>query len=219
MRQIQIHSDAGEFGQPERTEFRKIDKRKSKGGVYVPTNASSSVCMLRCGSCLRSGSIEYSNSRLRYPRRLYSSNNNWFTTHSTNGNVQWTDGAISFTDSVTSALRVGIQLHIYELGELGGPQIDVDWVSGDYRVTPWLGIRAGKIKTRIGLFNDTQDVDAVHLWALLPESMYQTDNKSFLLAHFGFDVYGTMNLGERAENSCIRVRRLSRFGPAWRIYQ
>jgi hypothetical protein len=129
---------------------------------------------------------------------LYSSNNNYFTTRSMNGSVQWTEGAISFNDSLTDKLRVGIQLHIYELGQLGGPQIDVDWVSGDYRVTPYLGFRAGKVKTRVGLFNDSQDVDAVHLWALLPESMYQTDNKSFLLSHYGFDIYGSVNLGESA---------------------
>jgi hypothetical protein len=129
---------------------------------------------------------------------LYSNNNSYFTTRSVNGSVQWTDGAISFTDSLTDKLRVGIQLHIYELGQLGGPQIDVDWVSGDYRVTPYLGFRAGKVKTRVGLFNDSQDVDAVHLWALLPESMYQTDNKSFLLSHYGFDMYGSVNLGETA---------------------
>jgi len=129
---------------------------------------------------------------------LYSSNNNYFTTRSMNGSVQWTEGAISFNDSLTDKLRVGIQLHIYELGQLGGPQIDVDWVSGDYRVTRYLGFRAGKVKTRVGLFNDSQDVDAVHLWALLPESMYQTDNKSFLLSHYGFDVYGSVNLGETA---------------------
>jgi hypothetical protein len=127
---------------------------------------------------------------------LYSSHNNYFTANTTNGSVQWTDGAISVSDSITDKLRVGIQLHMYELGQLGGPHLDVDWVSGDYRVKPWLGFRAGKVKTRVGLFNDSQDVDAVHLWALLPESMYQTDNKSFLLSHYGFDVYGTMNLGE-----------------------
>jgi hypothetical protein len=125
---------------------------------------------------------------------LYSSHNNFFTANSLNGNVQWTDGAISFSDSVTDRLRIGIQLHMYVLGQLGGPQLDVDWVSGDYRFTPWLGIRAGKVKTRLGLFNDSQDVDAVYLWSILPESTYPTDNKSFLLSHWGFDTYGTVDL-------------------------
>ena len=76
---------------------------------------------------------------------LYSSHNNYFTANTTNGSVQWTDGAISVSDSVTDKLRVGIQLHMYELGQLGGPHLDVDWVSGDYRVKPWLGFRAGKV--------------------------------------------------------------------------
>jgi hypothetical protein len=129
---------------------------------------------------------------------LYSSNNNWYTTTSMNGNVQWTDGAISFTNPLTDKLRVGIQLHMYELGQLGGPNVDVDWASGDYRVAPWLGFRAGKVKTRVGLFNDSQDVDAVFLWSLLPEAVYPIDNKSFLLSHMGFDVYGTFDLGKQA---------------------
>ena len=40
---------------------------------------------------------------------LYSSHNNYLTANTTNGSVQWTDGAISVSDSVTDKLRVGIQ--------------------------------------------------------------------------------------------------------------
>ena len=50
----------------------------------------------------------------------------------------------------------------------------------------------------LGLFNDSQDVDAIFLWILLPQSMYQVDNKSFLLAHLGGEVYGSVSLGNRA---------------------
>jgi hypothetical protein len=32
---------------------------------------------------------------------------------SSSGSLQWTDGAVSFTDSLTASLRVGIQLHMY----------------------------------------------------------------------------------------------------------
>jgi hypothetical protein len=128
---------------------------------------------------------------------LCSSHNNFFTTNSTIGSVSWTDAAMSVSDSVTDKLRVGIQLHVYELGQLGGPHMDVDWVFGDYKLSEYAGIRAGKVKTRLGLFNDVQDVDAVFLWSLLPESMYQTDNKSFFLAHWGFDFYGAIDMERR----------------------
>ncbi|MGA3091113.1 MAG: hypothetical protein ABSD75_21095 [Terriglobales bacterium] len=58
---------------------------------------------------------------------------------SSTGSLQWTDGAVSLTDSLTDKLRVGIQLHMYQLGQLGGPNIHVDWASGDYRVNDHLG--------------------------------------------------------------------------------
>ncbi|MGB2603191.1 MAG: hypothetical protein WBC78_06325 [Candidatus Sulfotelmatobacter sp.] len=129
---------------------------------------------------------------------LFSSNNNYLTMKSSSGSLQWTDGAVSVSDSVTDSLRVGIQVHMYQLGQLGGPNIQVDWASGDYRVDDHFGFRAGKVKTVMGLFNDSQDIDAVFLWILLPQSVYPIDNKSFLLAHLGGDVYGVLPLGRRA---------------------
>ncbi len=129
---------------------------------------------------------------------LFSSHNNYLTMQSNSGSLQWTDGAISFTDSLTDNLRVGIQLHIYQLGQLGGPNVQVDWASGDYKVNDRLGFRAGKVKTVLGLFNDSQDVDAIFLWILLPQSAYPIDNKSLFLSHLGGEVYGVLPLGSRA---------------------
>ena len=129
---------------------------------------------------------------------LYSSHNNYLSMQSSSGSLQWTDGAVSVTDSLTDNLRVGIQLHMYQLGELGGSNIQVDWASGDYRVNDHLGFRAGKVKTPLGLFNDSQDVDSIFLWILLPQSSYPVDNKSFYLSHLGGEVYGHLALGSRA---------------------
>jgi hypothetical protein len=128
---------------------------------------------------------------------LYSSNNNYLSTTSSNGSLQWTDGAVSISDSLSDKLRVGIQLHMYQLGEFGGPNIQVDWASGDYKINDRAGFRVGKIKTPLGLFNDSQDVDAVHLWALLPQSMYPADNRSFTLSQLGGEFYGALSLGKK----------------------
>src|SRR5450755_2351097 len=126
---------------------------------------------------------------------LYSSNNNYLTMKSSAGSAQWTDGAISISDALSDKLRAGIQVHMYQLGDLGGDRLQVDWASGDYRVNDHFGIRAGKVKTVVGLFNDSQDVDAIFLWTLLPQSSYPIDNKSFFLAHVGGDVYGSLTPG------------------------
>ena len=136
---------------------------------------------------------------------LFSSNNNYLTMKSSDGSVQWTDGAVSVSDSLTDKLRVGIQLHMYQLGDLGGANVQIDWASGDYRVNDYFGIRAGKVKTVLGLFNDSQDVDAVFLWILLPQGAYPIDNKSFFLSHVGGEAYGGLPLGERAGKLLYRA--------------
>jgi hypothetical protein len=127
---------------------------------------------------------------------LYSSHNNYLTMQSSSGSLQWTDGAISFTDSLTNSLRVGIQLHMYQLGQLGGPNVQVDWASADYKVNDHFGFRAGKVKTVIALFNDSQDVDPLFLWILLPQGIYPADNEGYFLSHLGGEVYGYVSLGE-----------------------
>jgi hypothetical protein len=129
---------------------------------------------------------------------LFSSTNNYLSMKSSEGSPQWTDAAVNISDSLADNLRVGLQLHMYQLGEFGGSNIQVDWASGDYRVNDNFGIRAGKVKTVWGLFNDSQDIDAVFLWILLPQGAYSTDHKSFYLAHIGGDVYGGLSLGKRA---------------------
>jgi hypothetical protein len=110
---------------------------------------------------------------------LFSSNNNYLSMKSSDGSPQWTDGAVNISDSLADNLRVGIQLHMYQLGEFGGSNVQVDWASGDYRVNDHFGFRAGKVKTVWGLFNDSQDIDAVFLWILLPQGSYQSTTRAF----------------------------------------
>ena len=134
---------------------------------------------------------------------LFSSNNNYLTMQSSGGSLQWTDGAVSVSDSLTDKLRVGIQLHMYQLGQLGGANVQVDWASGDYRFNDYFGVRAGKVKTVLGLFNDSQDVDAVFLWILLPQGAYPIDNKSVFLSHLGGRSMATCPWAAARENCDI----------------
>jgi hypothetical protein len=129
---------------------------------------------------------------------LYSNHNNYLSANTSVGSLQWTDGGVSLSDVVSDRLRVGIQVHMSQLGQLGGPVPDIDWAQGDYKFNEHLGFRAGKVKTPLGLFNDSQDVDAGFLWALLPEGNYPTDNRDYTLAHTGGDVYGGYGLGKKA---------------------
>jgi hypothetical protein len=136
---------------------------------------------------------------------IYSTNNNLLTMNTSNGSAAWSDGAVSFNDSLSDKLRVGIQVHAFQLGSLGGPNVQVDWATGEYRASDKARFVVGKVKTVFGLYNDTQDIDAVHLWALLPQGVYPIDNKNFNLAHYGADFYGSMPLGTQGGSVTYRV--------------
>lgn len=125
---------------------------------------------------------------------LLSSHNDFLTARTSQGTLQWTDAALNAAKDFTDRFHAGIQLHTYRLGDLGRFKVEVDWAYGEYRFADWAGVRAGKVKTRLGLFNDTQDIDALHLWSLLPQGVYPADNRSWTLAHTGGDVFGNFKL-------------------------
>ncbi|MCP4901786.1 MAG: hypothetical protein GY906_32890 [bacterium] len=75
-----------------------------------------------------------------------------------------TNGGFNISPDLADDFRVGIQLYARRIGELGQGKIDIDWAFADYRIKPYVGIRAGKVKTPLGLYNDSQDMDFLHTW-------------------------------------------------------
>ncbi len=128
---------------------------------------------------------------------VYSSGNNWLTMNSTSGSAGFTDFGINMSSPLTDKLRVGAQLYDRNLGQLGQYHPSLDWGGVDYRFKNWLGIRAGKVKTTLGLYNDSQDLDCLHVFALLPQGIYPVDLRDTGIAHTGADLYGNISLGRR----------------------
>lgn len=125
---------------------------------------------------------------------LYSNNNNFLTVPTSDGSFKMTDGGMNASASITDSFRVGAQVYARNIGDLGGYHVQLDWAYGDYKFKDWFGIRAGKVKTALGLFNDTQDAEFLYTWALLPQSMYPLDLRSNSIAHTGADIYGQVSL-------------------------
>jgi hypothetical protein len=128
---------------------------------------------------------------------IYTDENNWLTTHSSQGSGAFTDFGFNVSTPINDKLRVGAQLYDRNLGNLGEWHPSLDWAVADYRFTTWFGIRGGKIKTKRGLYNDTQDLDFLQTFALLPQSIYPTDLRDSTIAHLGVDLYGTIPLRSR----------------------
>jgi hypothetical protein len=120
--------------------------------------------------------------------------NNFLTMNTTDGSGAMTDGSFNLATQVTSKLRVGGQVYARNIGELGNGQVQLDWAFADYKFHSAFGVRGGKVKTPLGLYNDTQDMEFLHTWALLPQGVYPLDLRSVSIAHIGGDAYGTVSL-------------------------
>jgi hypothetical protein len=121
---------------------------------------------------------------------VVSNDNNYLGMNTTSGTTAWTEAAINVNDQVSEKLRVGVQFHLTRLGAFGGDGVNVDWALGDYSVNRWLGVRAGKVKIKWGLYNDTQDADPGYLWSLLPEPVDGIDYRATNLSQYGVELYG-----------------------------
>ncbi len=124
---------------------------------------------------------------------IHTNDNNWLTMKTSNiGSGAFTDAGVNMTMQLLPNLRIGGQAYDRKLGQLGDWHPQLDWATADYRVKPWLGFRGGKVKTVLGLYNDSQDVDSAHTFALMPQGVYPLDMRDATLSHIGGDVYGTI---------------------------
>ena len=128
---------------------------------------------------------------------VYTDENNWLTMNTSDGSAAWTDFGLNMSTQVTDRLRIGAQGYDRNLGQLGQYHPSLDWAVADYRFKSWFGVRGGKVKTTLGLYNDTQDLDFLRPFALLPQSVYPTDLRDATIAHLGGDVYGNISLKRR----------------------
>jgi hypothetical protein len=119
---------------------------------------------------------------------------NSFLTLRNGGSFAMTDGGVNVSTNITDNLHVAAQAYDRSIGSLGKGTLNLDFAYADYRFKSWFGVRAGKVKTVLGLYNDTQDVPALSTWALLPQSMYSIDLRGTTIAHTGGDIYGTVSL-------------------------
>jgi hypothetical protein len=131
---------------------------------------------------------------------FYSNNNNYLTMDTSDGNAQFTEYAVNASTQISDKFRIGAQTYTHKVGNLGSWTPTLDWAVADYRFKSWLGIRGGKVKTTLGLFNDTQDMEFLHPWVLLPQAVYPVDLRGENIAHEGGDLYGR-----------IGVKKLGRF--------
>lgn len=125
---------------------------------------------------------------------LQSSANDYLV-KSEKGSFEFNEVGINFSSNLSDKLRLGMQLFARDLGDTGNNEVQVDWAFADYRLSNELGLRLGKIKAPMGLYNESRDADIVRTWVLLPQSVYMEAWRSFVVAAEGGGIYGTLNAG------------------------
>lgn len=120
---------------------------------------------------------------------------NSYLAKSEHGSFEFAEAGLNFTESLTEKMRAGIQLFARDLGPVGNYSVKADWFYLDYRFADWLGVRAGRTKLPFGLYNDISDVDSARVPILLPQSVYPTRNRDYLLAQTGVELYGRLPTG------------------------
>ena len=73
---------------------------------------------------------------------LYTTQNNTFTTNSSDGSPAWTEAVVNLTSQPSEKLRIAVQARYFLLGNYGNA-ITLDYAMADYKVNDRFGIRFG----------------------------------------------------------------------------
>jgi len=123
---------------------------------------------------------------------MKSQDNNYLANDSSDGTFAFNEIGINFSKQLTDQLRIGLQLFSRDLGAIGNNDITLDWAFADYRWKDWLGLRVGKIKAPLGLYNESRDMDMLRTSILLPPSIYDENQRETYASIIGAGLYGNI---------------------------
>ncbi|MBU0960887.1 MAG: hypothetical protein KKH60_05115, partial [Proteobacteria bacterium] len=123
------------------------------------------------------------------------SRHNNFLGNSLDGSFQLNEFALTTNYIANDTLRFGFQLLSRDVGPEGNNDILIDWAVVDYRWQDWLGLRLGKVKLPIGLYNQGRDIDFLRPMAFLPQSIYDENKRTLVVAALGGSIYGNLSFG------------------------
>jgi len=121
---------------------------------------------------------------------LMTTNNNYLYTTTSDGDFRFNEIGINFSTSLTEKLHVGLQLFSRSLGYVGDNAIQLDWAYADYRYEDWLGLRVGKMKLPLGMYNEIRDIDQLRTSIIMPQSVYPESGRAYASGLLGLGLYG-----------------------------
>jgi hypothetical protein len=101
---------------------------------------------------------------------------------------------VNGTKRFENGIKLAAQLYAYELA--GYEDMTVDFANIDYSFRQEIGVRIGRNKMPVGLYNEVQDLDQVRTFASLPLNFYARAGRAIGSAYDGGAIYGNIPAGK-----------------------
>jgi hypothetical protein len=123
-------------------------------------------------------------------------NNNVYDDDTTDGTYEFYEAALNAVTRPFDRLRLGAQLFVRDLGHYDNGRVELDWGYLDYNAHEWCDVQLGRVKIPLGLYNESQDIDAARTSVFLAQSVYPTRLRELLVSVDGGKVAGRFDLAD-----------------------
>lgn len=123
---------------------------------------------------------------------LQSDHYDYFRAQTEEGTLEFNEFGLNVMSAMTDKLRMGLQVFARDFEDIGNDKVTIDWAFGEYRHRNWLGIRVGKFKKVLGMYNQSRDIDAARTGVFLPTSVYSESTRSVQKSIKGVAAYGIL---------------------------
>lgn len=122
--------------------------------------------------------------------------NNVYDDDTTDGTNDFYEAALNVVARPYQRVRVGAQLFVRDLGHYDNGRLELDWGYVDYHAHDWFDVQVGRVKIPLGLYNESQDIDAARTSVFLAQSVYPTRLRELLVSVDGGKVAGRFDLAD-----------------------
>jgi len=122
---------------------------------------------------------------------VFSKTHNFLFDDMDHGSFEFNELGVTVSKQINDNLHLGIQFFSRDQGDIGNNDLVVDWAYADYHPLDALGVRVGKLKMPLGLYNETRDIDILRTCIFLPQSAYLEYYRDVLSGLHGVGLYGS----------------------------
>jgi hypothetical protein len=131
---------------------------------------------------------------------IHTSENNMYGDSKNSVSTDFTEAGINAYYAPLKDISFSIQALYRNAGKVDNDSVDIDYAFVDFILSNFdqgrYGIRLGRIKNPLGLYNETRDVSFTTPSIILPQGIYYDRSRSLLLSSDGAQLYASLRVGD-----------------------